>query len=88
MVFFAVQDGPYVEADTLRGELLVKADREIRARRLVDLPINVDALANEMHERVVDEFIGKLERRESLRTYRDDDDGPHTDTMADAAIEP
>lgn len=57
---FAVRmDGPYIDADT---NIMIPFDSEgdINADSADDLPGNVDNLANEMHDKVVSEFVGRF----------------------------
>ena len=63
MVFYAYQDGYYIEADVSR-QLYPDQDWGIWADIYDELPNDVDNVANQMHESIVQEFIQKLESGE------------------------
>ena len=63
MVFYAKQDGHYVEADVTR-QLYPDQDWGILAETYDELPNDVDNIANQMHESIVQEFINKIESGE------------------------
>lgn len=60
MVFYAHQEGEYIEADVSR-QLYPDQDWGIWADTYDELPNDVDNVANQMHESIVQEFIQKLE---------------------------
>lgn len=65
MSFMALQDGHYIDAIPSR-ELYFNSQWNIVAPSYKDLPKDVDNKANDMHEKVVEEFINKLQNKETL----------------------
>jgi hypothetical protein len=63
MVFGAKQIGPYMEAD-VSDERVFNAEWAICANSEDQLPEDVDNKANEMHERVVAEFVEILNKKD------------------------
>lgn len=59
MAFYARVDEPYIEIDVERP-VEFEAPWSIDADRWQDLPIDVDNVANDMHETVVAEIAGRM----------------------------
>jgi hypothetical protein len=64
MAFGAIQKGPYLDID-VRDEREFESPWSISAKTWQELPEDVDNLANDMHEKVVEEFIKMMEGGEN-----------------------
>ena len=60
MVFYAGDDGPYVDANVMYS-IMISSKWGVWADTLKELPKDVDNRANEMHERIVAEVMDRMQ---------------------------